>query len=86
MISIGMFDWAKPPYPPAPLYEQVLIGVFMPPIMSAFLCLMMKLRGKEFGTSNSRVVRNSSDWVAFLTFTGYFYVLVIGLTIYYRFR
>ena len=86
MISIGMFNWVNPPYPPAPLYQQVLFGVFMPPIMSAVLCFLIKARGRAFGTSNSRVVRNASDRVAFLTFTIYLYVVVIGLSIYYKFR
>jgi len=85
-MSLEIFCWAKPPYPPAPLYQQVLIGVFMPPIASAVLCLIFKARGEASGTSNSRVVRNTSDRVAFLTFTIYFYVLVIGLAIYYRYH
>jgi hypothetical protein len=77
-----MLDWAKPPYPLPPLYQQVLIVVLMPPIMSAILCFLIKARGKMSGTSNSRVVRNASDRVAFLTFTIYFYVMAILIAIY----
>ena len=82
MISIGMLDWSKPSYPLPPLYQQVLVVVLVPPIMSAILCLLIKAREKMFGTSDSRVVRNASDRIAFLTFTVYFYVMAISIAIY----
>jgi hypothetical protein len=82
MIGIGLLDRAKPHHPLPPLYQQVLIVVLAPPIMSAMLCFLIKARGRMFGTSNSRVVRNASDRIAFLTFTVYFYVMAISIAIY----
>ena len=85
-MNIGMFLLAATPYPPAPLYLRVLIGIFGPPIMSAVLCLMFKARGKALGTSNSRVVRNASDWVAFVAFTACGYAVFIANAIYAHIR
>jgi hypothetical protein len=82
MIGIGLLDWSKPHYPLPVLYQQVLIVVLMPPIMSATFCFLIKARGKMSGTSNLRVVRNASDRIAFLTFTVYFYVMAISIAIY----
>jgi hypothetical protein len=38
-----------------------------------------------FRTSNSKWIRNASDWVAFFTFTAFFYVLWIAMAIYAHF-
>jgi hypothetical protein len=73
---------SAPPYPGAPLYQQVLLCVFVPPILSAVLCLLTKARGKGLGTSNSKWIRNASDWVAYLTFSAFFYVLFIAIILF----
>ena len=86
MESIAVYLLLATPYPPAPLYQQVLIGVLGPPIGSAVLCLIFKARGAALGTSNSRVVRNATDWVAFVAFTACGYAVFTAIAIYAHFR
>ncbi len=62
---------------PLPLYQLVLLGILLPPVMASILCLVFKIRATGLKTLNSRIVQNTTDWVAFLSFTAAGYVIVI---------
>ena len=71
---------------PLPLYQLVLLGLFGPPFAAAVFCLRIKGLGKEYGTSKLRMVRNTTDWVAFWSFTASFYAIFIACAVYAYFR
>jgi len=81
-MMIGIFHFVETPFQPAPLYQRMLIGILGPPIGSAILCLMFKAKGQALGTSNSRIVRNASDWIAFVAFTACGYAMFIAIAVY----
>jgi hypothetical protein len=66
---------------PAPLYQRILIMLLVPPLGAAFLCLRIKGMGKELGTSKTKMVRNATDWTAFLAFTITGYIVAISVMI-----
>ena len=65
-----------------PFYQQVLILLFAPPIVATIFCLRMKILGKEFGIPKTRLIRNTTDWVAFLSFSIAGYVVLISIMIF----
>jgi hypothetical protein len=80
-----MIDGNAPCATALPTSQLIWLAVLSPPIMSAAFCLITKGRGRMFRTSNSKWIRNASDWVAFFTFTAFFYVLWIAMAIYAHF-
>jgi hypothetical protein len=72
----------KPEFTPTQL---TLFGVISGPVVAGLFCLLTKARGKALGTSDSRWIRNASDWVAFFTWTGFVYAIWIAMAIYAHF-
>jgi hypothetical protein len=76
----------KAPCAPALLTSQLIwLGALFPPTMAAVFCLLTKARGAASGSSNSRWIRNASDWVAFLTWTAFGYAVLFFALIYAHF-
>lgn len=69
-----------------PTSQLILFVVLFPPIFAAIFCLLTKARGIASGTSNSRWIRNASDWVAFFTWTAFGYAILIVMVIYAHFK
>ena len=62
-------------------HQLIVFVVLAPPIMAALLCLLFKARGAALDTSETRVVRNTSDRVAFLALSATFYLISIGIAV-----
>ncbi len=72
-------------YARLPFYQQVLVGLLVPPIIAAVLCLRIKGLGEALGTSNKKIVRNATDWVAFVSFVAAGYAVMISVFAYAHF-
>ena len=72
-------------YAPLPLYQQVLVVLLAPPVLVSIFFLRIKGLGKTFGTSNTKMIQNATDWVAFITFLSLSYALGISTLIYAHF-
>lgn len=63
-----------------PFYQQVLLAVIGPPIMTGIWWLL----AGGLATSKNSVVRNSTDRVAFVTILLLTYFIMISITLYER--
>ena len=78
----SMFDGVETGGTALPLYQQVLLVLLGPPIMTSLWWVMAGGLAK----SKNRVVQNTTDRVAFLTILFLTYGLGISITIYAHFR